>query len=303
MNLLRDATCSCVRHFKRGRDVEIKKMNNNTDLYEKYGEYNIWFNQLNLPSFSVEYAWRKTKVIIQNLAQKYIESKKNNKTLQVVDVGCGNGALLIRIAENNSKLGKQIQFRGFDLSESFVEYSNKAVKYKGLANVSFSQIDLEKDKIPGGYDLVIMSEVLEHLNNPKQVLKKIYDSLNPGGVLLISTPNSKNLIKYPFIFLKSLIGRKDSLEMSKHLTQEEQRHKLAEQEQHLYVFSQPELIKLLKNVGFIKNHAFRSTTLFGGPFLDNHPLLFGLIIFLDKIFDILSFTQVGWDNIISSEKP
>lgn len=40
----------------------------------------------------------------------------------------------------------------------------------------------------GSYDTVILCEVLEHLENPEQVLKEIFRILKNGGTLIMSTP-------------------------------------------------------------------------------------------------------------------
>jgi 2-polyprenyl-3-methyl-5-hydroxy-6-metoxy-1,4-benzoquinol methylase len=275
-------------------------MTNLKQLYQEYGNYNILYNQLNLPSPSMEYAWRKTKKIIQDEAQRI--AYQSNKNLTIGDVGCGNGALIIRLAELTRKLHQQINYQGFDISKPFVNYGRQATKFKKLSNISFNYLDIEKDKLPNKFDLIICSEVLEHLHNPENILNKLYQGLNNNGCLLLSTPNSKNLIKYPFFFLKKIVGRKDSQEISKVLTQKEQRHKLAELEQHLYVFSHSELRKLLFKIGFAVVKTPRSTTLFGGPFLDNHPLLFALTIIGDGFFDLISLPQLGWDSIFICRK-
>jgi len=38
------------------------------------------------------------------------------------------------------------------------------------------------------YDLILCSEIFEHLMNPLQVMRSIYDLLKPGGVCVLSTP-------------------------------------------------------------------------------------------------------------------
>lgn len=269
-------------------------------LYQEYGEYNILYNQLNIPSPSMEYSWRKTKKILQDEAEKIINNTKED--LNICDVGCGNGALIIRLAELTRSLPQQINYQGFELSTPFVDYGKQAVKFKKLTNVTFTQFDVEKDNLQDKFDIIICSEVLEHLHNPKDVLKKLFQSINNGGYFLLSTPNSKNLIKYPFLFLKKIISRKDSQEISKTLTAEEQRHKLAELEQHLYVFSHSELKHLIEGIGFAVIKEPRSTTLFGGPFLDNHSLLFAISIVFDSFFNLISLPQFGWDSIFVCKK-
>ena len=269
-------------------------------LYQEYGEYNILYNQLNMPSPSMEYAWRKTKKIIQDEAQNLIN--KSQKDMAICDIGCGNGALIIRLDELTRNLPQRVSYEGFELSNPFVNYGRQAAKFKKLPNIFFKRFDIEKDHFQNKYDIIICTEVLEHLHDPKNALERIHHSLNNGGVLLLSTPNSKNLIKYPFPFLKKIVTGRDSHELAKFLTKKEHQFKLAELEQHLYVYSHRELKNILKQLGFTIYRAPRSTTLFGGPFLDNHSLLFAVTILFDSFFDLISPPQLGWDNIFFCRK-
>ena len=41
------------------------------------------------------------------------------------------------------------------------------------------------------FDLVIMRDILEHTSNPQKLLKEVHESLNPGGLIFILTPNGK----------------------------------------------------------------------------------------------------------------
>ena len=248
----------------------------------------------------MEYSWYKTKKLLQDEALKIITESK--KKMNICDIGCGNGALLIRLAEATRNSHFQINYKGLEISKPFVMYGLQAAKFKKLSNISFNYFDIEKDELSEKFDVIICSEVLEHLYDPKNVLQKIYKSLNKGGVFLISTPNSKNLIKYPFIFLKKIVSRKNSQELTRFLTKKEYQFKLAELEQHLYIFSHGELKNLLKSLGFTIYKMPRSTTLFGGPFLDKRLSLLGLLMIGDSFLDIISLPQVGWDNIFFVRK-
>ena len=55
----------------------------------------------------------------------------------------------------------------------------------------FKTLDLEREPISklGQFDLVICSNVLEHLSNPQRLLEMIPDSLKPGGVFYLSWTN------------------------------------------------------------------------------------------------------------------
>ena len=47
-----------------------------------------------------------------------------------------------------------------------------------------------------GVDLIIFTEVIEHINNPNEVLSYIYNILNNNGLLFITTPNFESIERY-----------------------------------------------------------------------------------------------------------
>lgn len=54
---------------------------------------------------------------------------------------------------------------------------------------------LEAQGLPdGGYTLITMWEVIEHLPDPAAVLAQVYRLLQPGGVLALSTPDARSLV-------------------------------------------------------------------------------------------------------------
>lgn len=63
-----------------------------------------------------------------------------------------------------------------------------------LRNVRYIVGDAQKLKFVNGYfDLVVCTEVLEHLQNQKQVVSEFSRTLKPKGFLILSTPNYLNL--------------------------------------------------------------------------------------------------------------
>lgn len=270
-------------------------------LYQDYGSYNVHFNQLNLTSPSVEYAWRRTKKLLHDEAKKQIlATLEHNPFVTICDIGCGNGGLLIRLAQELQDA--RIKFTGFDISEPFIDFANSAVKAKNLENIKFKLYDVEKEPLPDTYHVIISSEVLEHLKNPEQFIQTVYSHLYKNGSFLLSTPNAKNAIKYPFKFLKPLVSRHNETELKKSLTNDEETFKLAEEEQHIKTFSHKELKAALEKTGFTIYGMPRSTTFFGGPFLDTHRLLWGMTILFDVIMDQIPFPNIGWDCIVFSQK-
>ena len=57
--------------------------------------------------------------------------------------------------------------------------------------IKFKLVDFPEQKVSEKFDLIIFSEVIEHLREDNLALKKIYNMLNNKGLVIITTP-SKN---------------------------------------------------------------------------------------------------------------
>jgi len=100
--------------------------------------------------------------------------------LTVLDVGCAQGTLALLLAED----GRVVT--GVDIRQHFLDYAvtrqeNSAVNFVA-ANI-FEQPDL------GRFDLVFGNQIIEHLVYPAAFLRTLASYVNPGGVLVVSTPN------------------------------------------------------------------------------------------------------------------
>lgn len=108
--------------------------------------------------------------------------KKTEKQLRILDVGCGYGTLL-GIAHN---LG--FETYGIDFLPMGTYLSEETHKKYAI---HFEQCNLEASPLPfsGPFDVVLLTDVLEHLNfQPATLLAKIRDVLKPDGCLMVTTP-------------------------------------------------------------------------------------------------------------------
>jgi 2-polyprenyl-3-methyl-5-hydroxy-6-metoxy-1,4-benzoquinol methylase len=99
----------------------------------------------------------------------------------IVDVGCGDG-LATSVA---ASVSPGHRFVGVDWSADAVRQASA----RGLALVRASVEDAGLPVATGAADVVIMSEVIEHLVDTDSVLDEVRRILKPGGSLLLSTPN------------------------------------------------------------------------------------------------------------------
>jgi 2-polyprenyl-3-methyl-5-hydroxy-6-metoxy-1,4-benzoquinol methylase len=100
----------------------------------------------------------------------------------VLDVGCGDGHFLAIFAEKGcSTYGTEFDHKSAIVAES-----------KGVRMLEGGLLpDLPADI--SGFDVIVFTEVIEHINIPRTVINHFVKLLNPGGLLFITTPNFDGL--------------------------------------------------------------------------------------------------------------
>jgi 2-polyprenyl-3-methyl-5-hydroxy-6-metoxy-1,4-benzoquinol methylase len=103
---------------------------------------------------------------------------------RVLDVGCGPGILCRRIRERVA----DAQVVGIDFSEYVV--SRNAERDAELA-IDYRCVDLRTglESLERDFDAVTMCEVLEHLDDPEQVVADAVDLVAPGGLFVLTCPH------------------------------------------------------------------------------------------------------------------
>jgi SAM-dependent methyltransferase len=98
----------------------------------------------------------------------------------ILDVGCGDGAALALAKKQNPAH----RFAGIDWSADALRQASR----HGLTVVRAS-VSPRLPVADGAADVVIMSELIEHLVDPDGAVAEVRRVLRPGGDLLLSTPN------------------------------------------------------------------------------------------------------------------
>lgn len=97
----------------------------------------------------------------------------------VLDVGCGPGELILALSEQHPGL----QLSGVDLSAEVIEANRRSLSW-----ADFDFIDLEKGPLNQTFDLVICSEVIEHLNDWRVGVAHLAAMVGPAGHLILTCP-------------------------------------------------------------------------------------------------------------------
>jgi 2-polyprenyl-3-methyl-5-hydroxy-6-metoxy-1,4-benzoquinol methylase len=108
--------------------------------------------------------------------------EKLPRGLDVLDVACGSGV-------HGSELKRQYGHRvvGVDLSVASIEKAKTRLAEAYVADIT--RPDLYPSFGRARFDIIVLSDILEHVSDPLEVLARHLPFLAPGGYLLISLPN------------------------------------------------------------------------------------------------------------------
>jgi 2-polyprenyl-3-methyl-5-hydroxy-6-metoxy-1,4-benzoquinol methylase len=122
-----------------------------------------------------------------NLARLQIFSDMVNRVgtgLMVLDVGCGDGV----ISEPVSKLGNSVASVDLPTITRLTHKRGVSLVVAGDAeHLAFAS---------GSFDLVLASEVVEHLWNPQSFFEEAYRVLRSEGYLIVETPEGEEGLRY-----------------------------------------------------------------------------------------------------------
>jgi 2-polyprenyl-3-methyl-5-hydroxy-6-metoxy-1,4-benzoquinol methylase len=125
---------------------------------------------------------------------------------QILDIGCGSGAWLDRLAS-----------AGF----SNLHGIDQDIEQFRCARATCSKADLDHDDLALGarrFDLITAIELIEHLENPGRLYKHIRDHLAPGGFALVTSPNIHSLVSRLRHLVTGRLGQFDDKSDLTHIT-------------------------------------------------------------------------------------
>jgi tRNA (uracil-5-)-methyltransferase TRM9 len=177
----------------------------NTHTVEKLNDLNLTFYREIAPYFdsSRSYSWGGWEKLVTtlNIAEPDLfnitETKSSTNTLQVLDVGCGNG----RFVEFLEKKQVQFTYLGTDsdtylLDKARERYNSQQVQFKqndiirdlSKGTGKLYGKDLKKRQVPGQFNLIVAFGVLHHIPSYKlrlKFLKQLAGNLASNGFLIV----------------------------------------------------------------------------------------------------------------------
>ncbi len=159
---------------------------------------------------------------------------------RVLDVGCAQGTLGLMLGERDMRVDL------LDLRSENIEYARARYQH---GPVEFHIGVLSDDCPPrSDYDVVVCTEVLEHVPRPSEFLAQLKRKLRRGGSLCMTTPNGDYVLSGLPTY-----GR------ASQLTIDEAEPNSLDGDAHRYLYTKEELTALVRGVGLrVDQHGFFS---------------------------------------------
>ena len=191
------------------------------------------------------------------------------EAVDLLDIGCGNAmAVTLPLGERGYSI------HAIDMHEPSIRHAESV---NTLENVRFIVGDASALENESRFDVVLLSDVLEHLHEPGSVLTQVHRMLKPHGIVLISIPNGFGPFEaesylYRRRFVRSLWDRSRRMLSQPPNRPAQNTRDLAEipyneESGHVQFFSLSRIKALLRKTGFCMR-TFEKGSLVCGPFSD-----------------------------------
>ena len=112
--------------------------------------------------------------------------------ISCLDIGCGGGILSEKLKRLGATVtGIDASKKSIDIAIEHAKKSRLEINYKCITTSEL--LEIKKEKVLNKFDLVVASEVIEHVNNRKIFLSNISDLCRPGGIVVFTTINKSLL--------------------------------------------------------------------------------------------------------------
>ena len=134
---------------------------------------------------------------INPLRLAWIDGLAGLRGKDALDVGCGGGILSESMATSGARV------TGIDLGAKALGVARLHALEAGVANLGYREIAVEAlaAEQPASFDVVTCMEMLEHVPEPRSVVRACAQLVRPGGWVFLSTLN-----RNPKSFLFAIVG-------------------------------------------------------------------------------------------------
>lgn len=126
---------------------------------------------------------------IARLANQFLTHQPASEVTTVLDIGCGDGNLLIGVVRESVRQGRKIRPLGIEVSHQLAAISREQLQPYGGDIIMANAIDGAATLPAQSVGLVLMSSFLEHECQPLRLLRSLRATLAPQGAIILKVPN------------------------------------------------------------------------------------------------------------------
>ncbi len=138
----------------------------------------LFYGMLNIVFLRAWYVRREVRRLVASLP--------SNRRLHVLDAGTGFGQYAYFIAAEFPN----VRVLAVDIKEDYLANARHFIERTPEGDrVTFAKADLTVLDLPDRFDLILSVDVMEHIEEDRQVFRNFERLLNPGGYVVINTPS------------------------------------------------------------------------------------------------------------------
>lgn len=168
----------CLTHFTQNDFIKVydELYNREGRQYQRHSKNE--FDRI-ISKKTIKVGWNRSQLIKRNVL--------NAKCKSVLEIGSGIGLVGTYIRSKDNL----IQYVGVELDKE--AYEKSQLLGLNTINGDFKEIK----NIENQFDVIMMWEVIEHLQDLNLFLELAYEKLNVNGKIILSTPNYNKIYNYP----------------------------------------------------------------------------------------------------------
>ncbi|MCP1538103.1 class I SAM-dependent methyltransferase [Methylorubrum extorquens] len=161
---------------------QIEQYANTINMHDLPEIFHVWSHEYIGPGMKQVFG---TSSIDEAYGLAYIDAAKHPEhTGRLLSIGCGDGAVEIRVAKYLIANGfNDFEFVCADLSPILLGHLKKAVAAEGLTkHFTPVEADLNKIQIPGNFDVMMANHALHHIEGLESLFEYSCQNLSPSGI-------------------------------------------------------------------------------------------------------------------------
>lgn len=145
---------------------------------------------------------KNTKIITRNnitywhIIRLIEKASKDLNDKKILDIGCGVGSLSFYLSHHGAVvLGIDVSERAIALAKyTQIQTKSSSVKFIQSSLSGTGDSNAPTKQIPSGFDMILCTEVIEHIKNDSQLLSDCNSKLRKDGKLILTTQRNDGLL-------------------------------------------------------------------------------------------------------------